>query len=35
MSDKIAYAHLLEFPDHYDRSDKLEKDADADWKKKM
>jgi hypothetical protein len=31
---KIAYAHLLEFPDYYDRLDKLEKDADAYWKKK-
>ncbi len=31
---KIAYAHLLEFPDYYDRLDKLEKDADAYWKNK-
>jgi len=31
---KIAYAHLLEFPDYYDRLGKLEKDADAYWKKK-
>ncbi len=35
MTGKIAYAHLLEFPDYYDRLDKLEKDADAYWKKKM
>ncbi|MGZ6208047.1 MAG: DUF5661 family protein [Syntrophales bacterium] len=34
MTGKIAYAHLLEFPDYYDRLDKLEKDADAYWKKK-
>ena len=35
MTGKIAYAHLLEFPDYYDRLDKLEKDARAYWKKKM
>jgi len=35
MTGKIAYAHLLEFPYYYDRLDKLEKDADAYWKKKM
>jgi hypothetical protein len=35
MTGKIAYAHLLEFPDYYDRLNKLEKDADAYWKKKM
>lgn len=35
MTGKIAYAHLLEFPDYYDRLDKLEKDAVAYWKKKM
>ncbi|MGZ3595071.1 MAG: DUF5661 family protein [Syntrophales bacterium] len=35
MTGKIAYAHLLEFPDYYDRLDKLEKDADAYWKKKL
>jgi hypothetical protein len=34
MTGKIAYAHLREFPDYYDRLDKLEKDADAYWKKK-
>ena len=31
---KIAYAHLLEFPDYYDRLYILEKDATAYWKKK-
>jgi hypothetical protein len=31
---KIAHAHLLEFPDYYNRLDKLEKDADAYWKMK-
>ncbi|HEX7535054.1 MAG TPA: DUF5661 family protein [Syntrophales bacterium] len=35
MTGKIVYAHLLEFPDYYDRLDKLEKDARAYWKKKM
>jgi hypothetical protein len=35
MTGKIAYAHLLEFPDYYDRLDKLEKDADAYWKKNL
>lgn len=35
MTGKIAYAHLLEFPDYYNRLDKLEKDADAYWKKRM
>jgi hypothetical protein len=34
MTGKIAYAHLREFPDYYDRLDKLEKDADTYWKKK-
>jgi len=34
QTGKIAYAHLLEFPDYYDRLGKLEKDADAYWKKK-
>jgi len=31
---KIALAHLNEFPDYYDRLDKLEKEADAFWAKK-
>ncbi len=30
---KIALAHLNEFPDYYTRLDKLEKEADAYWKK--
>jgi hypothetical protein len=33
MTGKIALAHLNEFPDYYTRLDKLEKDADAFWKK--
>ena len=35
MTGKIAYAHLLEFPDYYDRLDELEKNADTYWKKKV
>lgn len=34
MTGKIALAHLNEFPDYYTRLDKLEKEADAFWKKK-
>jgi hypothetical protein len=33
MTGKIALAHLNEFPDYYTRLDKLEKEADAFWKK--
>ncbi len=29
---KIALAHLKEFPDYYDRLDKLEEEAKAFWK---
>ncbi len=32
---KIALAHLNEFPDYYTRLDKLEKEADAYWKKSV
>ena len=31
MTGKIAWAHLLEFPDYYDRLDKMEVEADAFW----
>jgi hypothetical protein len=31
---KIALAHLREFPDYYDRLDKMEKEAEAFWNKK-
>ena len=34
ITGKIAWAHLLEFPDYYDRLEKLEKEADLYWKKK-
>lgn len=30
---KIALAHLNEFPDYYDRLEKMEKEAEAFWKK--
>lgn len=33
MTGKIALAHLLEFPDYYDRLEKLEKEAEAYWGK--
>lgn len=33
LTGKIALAHLLEFPDYYDRLKKLETDADAYWSK--
>lgn len=31
---KIALAHLLEYPDYYQRLEKLEKEADEYWKNK-
>jgi len=34
LTGKIALAHLLEFPDYYDRLEKLEKEADKYWSKK-
>ncbi len=33
MTGKIALAHLNEFPDYYDRLEKMEKEADEFWKK--
>ena len=33
MTGKIALAHLEEFPDYYDRLEKLEKEAEEHWKK--
>ena len=32
MTGKIALAHLNEFPDYYDRLERLEKQADKFWK---
>ena len=34
ITGKIALAHLNEFPDYYDRLDKLEKEAKEFWKNK-
>ena len=34
LTGKIALAHLNEFPDYYDRLEKLEKQAEAFWKKR-
>jgi hypothetical protein len=31
LTGKIAWAHLKEFPDYYDRLDVLEKEADKYW----
>lgn len=31
---KIALAHLREYPDYYDRLDKMEKEAEKYWKNK-
>lgn len=33
ITGKIALAHLNEFPDYYDRLEKMEKEGDAFWKK--
>lgn len=33
MTGKIALAHLNEFPDYYDRLEKMEKEAEKHWKK--
>lgn len=33
ITGKIALAHLNEFPDYYTRLDKMEKEAEAFWKK--
>ena len=34
MTGKIALAHLKEFPDYYDRLDKLEEEAKVFWKER-
>ena len=33
LTGKIAWAHLKEFPDYYTRLEKMEKEAEAYWKK--
>jgi hypothetical protein len=34
MTGKIALAHLLEFPDYYDRLEEMEEEAENYWDKK-
>jgi hypothetical protein len=34
ITGKIAWAHLKEFPDYYDRLEKLEKEAEDFWSNK-
>ena len=34
MTGKIAWAHLIEFPDYYTRLEKMEKEGEAYWKDK-
>jgi len=34
MTGKIAWAHLIEFPDYYDRLEKIEKEAETFWAQK-
>ncbi len=33
MTGKIAWAHLVEFPDYYDRLEKMEQEAEEFWEK--
>jgi hypothetical protein len=35
ITGKIALAHLNEFPDYYDRLDKMEKEAEGFWGNKQ
>lgn len=35
ITGKIALAHLNEFPDYYDRLDKMEEEGDKFWKNKQ
>ncbi len=34
LTGKIAWAHLVEFPDYYDRLEAMEKEAEEFWKGK-
>ena len=34
MTGKIAWAHLIEFPDYYTRLEKMEKEGETYWKDK-
>ena len=31
MTGKITWAHLIEFPDYYERLEKMEEEAEAEW----
>jgi hypothetical protein len=31
VTGKIAFAHMKEFPDYYERLERMEKDAERDW----
>jgi len=31
ITGKIAFAHMKEFPDYYERLEKMEQDAERDW----
>lgn len=31
VTGKIAYAHMKEFPDYYERLERMEAEAEADW----
>jgi hypothetical protein len=33
MTGKIAFAHMKEFPDYYERLEKMEKEAEGFWNK--
>ena len=35
VTGKIALAHLIEFPDYYDRLNKMEQEADKFWEEEM
>jgi uncharacterized protein DUF5661 len=31
LTGKIAFAHMKEFPDYYDRLERMEREAESDW----
>jgi hypothetical protein len=35
VTGKIALAHMKEFPDYYERLERLEREADRDWAEKQ
>ena len=34
LTGKIALAHMKEFPDYYERLERMEREAEADWSRK-